>query len=104
MADGVKIMDEKRTISLYLVDGERLLVVDSDLWADVCPITFGDTKEGAFGVRVRTEMTEQKGKGIITNAEGKTGEKELLGSHFGMVRLLRAVGRQGGRHYAYGRS
>ena len=79
MADGVKIMDEKRTISLYLVDGERLLVVDSDLWADVCPITFGDTKEGAFGVRVRTEMTEQKGKGIITNAEGKTGEKNCWG-------------------------
>ena len=74
-ADGVKILDEKRTISLYVVGGERLLVMESDLWADVCPITFGDTKEGSFGVRVRTEMTEEKGKGKITNAEGKTGEK-----------------------------
>jgi hypothetical protein len=74
-ADGVKVLDEKRTISLYLVDGERLLVVESDLWADVCPITFGDTKEGSFGVRVRTEITEEKGKGKITNADGKTGEK-----------------------------
>jgi len=74
-ADGVKILDEKRTIALYEVDGARLLVVDSDLWADVCPITFGDTKEGSFGVRVRTDITEDKGKGVITNADGKTGEK-----------------------------
>ncbi len=74
-ADGVKILDEKRTISLYLVAGERLLVIESDLSADVCPITFGDTKEGSMGVRVRTEMTEEKGHGKITNADGKTGEK-----------------------------
>lgn len=78
-ADGVEILDEKRTISLYDLGpdlgGARLLVVDSDLFADVCPITFGDTKEGAFGVRVRTDLTEEKGKGIITNADGKKGEK-----------------------------
>ncbi|HVS39592.1 MAG TPA: DUF6807 family protein, partial [Gemmataceae bacterium] len=67
-ADGEKIMDEKRMISLYdlgaEVGGARLLVVDSDLSADVCPITFGDTKEGSFGVRVRTDLTEEKGKGV----------------------------------------
>jgi hypothetical protein len=74
-ADGVKVLDEKRTISLYVVDGARLLVMGSDLWADVCPVTFGDTKEGSFGVRVRTEITEEKGKSKITNADGKTGEK-----------------------------
>ncbi len=78
-ADGVKILDEKQTISLYQVDGDRLLVLDSDLWADVCPITFGDTKEGSMGVRVRTEMTEEKGQGKITNADGKTGEKGCWG-------------------------
>jgi hypothetical protein len=74
-SDGVKVLDEKRTISLYEASGQRLLVVDSDLFADVCPITFGDTKEGSFGVRVRTEITEEKGKGKITNADGKTGEQ-----------------------------
>jgi hypothetical protein len=78
-ADGVKVLDEKRTISLYIVDGERLLVLESDLGADVCPVTFGDTKEGSMGVRVRTEMTEEKGQGKITNAEGKTGEKGCWG-------------------------
>ncbi len=78
-ADGDKILDEKRTISLYDLgpdlDRARLLVVDSDLIADVCPIVFGDTKEGSFGVRVRTDLTEEKGKGKITNADGKVGEK-----------------------------
>jgi hypothetical protein len=74
-ADGVKILDEKRTISLSEVNGARLIVVSSDLFAAVCPITFGDTKEGSFGVRVRTEITEEKGKGKLTNADGKMGEK-----------------------------
>ena len=74
-ADGVKLLDEKRTLSLYEVNGARLLVMESDLRADVHPVTFGDTKEGSFGVRVRTELTEEKGKGKITNADGKTGEK-----------------------------
>jgi hypothetical protein len=82
-ADGDKILSEIRTYTLYDLGADlghaRLLVVVSDLAADVCPITFGDTKEGAFGVRVRTEITEEKGKGVITNADGKTGEKDCWG-------------------------
>jgi Family of unknown function (DUF6807) len=78
-ADKVKILDEKRTIHLYELEGARLLVLDIDLHASVCPITFGDTKEGSFGVRVRDAITEAKGKGKLENAEGKTGEKEVWG-------------------------
>src|SRR5262249_47346659 len=44
-ADGVKVLDEVRTIHLYAVEGGRLIVVESTLKASVCPITFGDTKE-----------------------------------------------------------
>ena len=43
------------------------------------PITFGDTKEGAFGVRVAHSMREDRGKGHITNAEGSVGEKQCWG-------------------------
>lgn len=75
--DGVKILEEKRTIRLVAMPDSSLLILDSDLHATVCPITFGDTKEGSLGVRVRQELTEQKGKGQLTNAEGKVGE--LLG-------------------------
>ena len=63
-ADGVKILDETRTIPLLrLRTARRLLVLDIDLHADVCPITFGDTKEGSFGVRVRTEHDGGEGQG-----------------------------------------
>src|SRR5205823_2900718 len=47
--DGKKILDEARTIHLYLLGDARLFVFDIDL-AAVVPITFGDTKEGSFGV------------------------------------------------------
>lgn len=78
-ADGTRILDEARTIHLYDLDGAYLLVLDIDLHASVCPITFGDTKEGAMGVRVRTALTEKPGKGILTNAEGKEHEKNVWG-------------------------
>lgn len=78
-ADGVKILDEKRIIHYDLVEGGYLFVFDIDLHASVCPITFGDTKEGSFGVRVPDSMTEKKGKGVLTNAEGKTGMKAIWG-------------------------
>lgn len=78
-ADGIKILDETRVIHLYDFGDARLLVLDIDLAASAAPITFGDTKEGSMGVRVRGSITEKKGKGTITNAEGKKGEKEAWG-------------------------
>ncbi|MGH7169343.1 MAG: PmoA family protein, partial [Gemmataceae bacterium] len=78
--DGAKIMDERRTIRLYNSEKGRLFIVDIDLCASVVPIAFGDTKEGAFGVRVAHSLREDKrGKGHITNAEGKVGEKQCWG-------------------------
>src|SRR5262249_17813337 len=78
-ADGVKIMDETRGITLYDLGDARLLVVDIDLHARVAPITFGDTKEGAMGVRVNDQIREQKGNGRLVNANGKTGAKACWG-------------------------
>jgi Methane oxygenase PmoA len=78
-ADDVKVLDETRTVHLYNYGNAALLVFDIDLQASACPITFGDTKEGAFGVRVRDSITTLKGKGTLTNADGKTGEKEVWG-------------------------
>jgi hypothetical protein len=78
-ADGEKVLDETRTIHLVNFGDAWLLVVESDLHASVVPITFGDTKEGSFGIRVRKSVTEQKGKGVLTNAEGKTRESAVWG-------------------------
>src|SRR5262245_43473916 len=56
-AEGKKILDETRTIHLYHFSPKaNLLVLDIDLFASVCPITFGDTKEGSMGVRVRESL------------------------------------------------
>jgi len=77
--DGTKIMDELRTLQFFNYEKAYLFIVDIDLWASVAPITFGDTKEGAFGVRVAHSMREDRGKGRITNAEGKVGEKQCWG-------------------------
>jgi hypothetical protein len=77
--DGEKILDEVRRIQFFNYEKARLFVVDIDLCASVVPITFGDTKEGAFGVRVAHSLREDRGKGRITNAEGSRGEKECWG-------------------------
>ena len=80
--EGTKILDETRTIYLYAspTSKARMIVVKSDLHASVCNITFGDTKEGAFGIRINDVINAGKtGKGKIQNAEGKIGEKACWG-------------------------
>jgi hypothetical protein len=73
-AEGQKILDETRTIHYHPFGaGKTLLILDIDLHATVCPITFADTKEGSLGVRVR-ERINGNHEGLLTNAEGKTGE------------------------------
>jgi Methane oxygenase PmoA len=78
-ADDVKVMDETRTITLYPLGDARLLVLEIDLSASVCPITFGDTKEGSLGVRVNDDIREAAKKGTLTNADGQTSEKNIWG-------------------------
>jgi hypothetical protein len=80
-SDGVTILNETRAFELQLIGDNRLIIVSIDLHANVCPITFGDTKEGAFGVRVSDEIRlEANGpKSKMVNADGKSGEKECWG-------------------------
>jgi len=86
-ADGKKILDESRTLHLYDLGKAWLFVFDIDLQASGVPITFGDTKEGSFGVRVSDAISADKpgkngkgkGKGKIENADGKIGEKDCWG-------------------------
>jgi len=70
--DGTKIMDERRVITVRNFGDSRLIALDIDLHASVCPITFGDTKEGSMGVRVSDEfrLTGPKSDGVVTSADG----------------------------------
>jgi hypothetical protein len=78
-ADGVKILDEKRTLYLYDLGKAYLIVLDIDLTANGGPVVFEDTKEGAMGVRVRDEIRVAKGNGTMINASGEHNEKECWG-------------------------
>jgi hypothetical protein len=83
-ADGRKVLDETRTIAVEGVVGGRLIVVSTELTPAGEPVTFGDTKEGAFAVRVSDQLRVRDKKGSnaksrITNADGKTGENGCWG-------------------------
>jgi len=71
-AEGLKLMDEARTVHVVALPAGRLIVLDIDLTAAV-PVTFGDTKEGSMGVRLPDAMrTSRKGGGTVTSSSGKT--------------------------------
>jgi hypothetical protein len=83
-ADGRKLLDEVQTVSLHDLGGSRLITVSSVLTPSSGPVTFGDTKEGSFGVRVHDQLrVGDRGKknpqSRITNADGKQGEKDCWG-------------------------
>ena len=77
---GKAILTEARTLIFKPRDANSwIMEVTSIMTASQGAITFEDTKEGSFGVRVRDDLTEKPGTGILTNAEGLKGEKNLWG-------------------------
>jgi hypothetical protein len=72
-ADGEKIMDEARVITFRETPEGRLFVFDITLKANDYPITFGDTKEGSFGIRTHDSLRpEIKDGATVVTAEGKS--------------------------------
>lgn len=89
---GTKILEESRTMTFY--DRPKIRIIDFDIeLAAVTEVKFGDGKDCCFGIRLSPELQEDKvikTKGqpnvtvpgppaVISNAEGKTGEKEVWG-------------------------
>lgn len=75
--DGKAIMRETRTLRFY--SDPQLRTIDYDIQMDALEkLTFGDTKEGTFGIRLATSISEDKG-GRMVNAEGAEGEKNVWG-------------------------
>jgi hypothetical protein len=74
--DGKPVCDDERVVTVYDTAGARVLDFDITIKAGESPVTFGDTKEGMFGLRVASSMDvvrkKAKGAGKITNAEGIT--------------------------------
>jgi hypothetical protein len=76
-AHGRPIMTETRGIVFY--SDPRLRTIDYEIEIRAIEkLVFADTKEGTFGIRLATSMTEDKG-GRMVNAEGKETEKNVWG-------------------------
>lgn len=75
---GHKVLTESRVMTFY--DDPTLRVIDFDVTlTPVEKVTFGDGKDGFFGIRMRPVLQEQGGTGHIVNADGLEGEKQLWG-------------------------
>jgi hypothetical protein len=71
-ATGKAVVTETTTVRVF---ANRLMAFQFTFSAGDEPVTFGDTKEGLFGVRMNTQLREDKGTGRITNADGLATEK-----------------------------
>jgi hypothetical protein len=76
--DGKTLLTESRVMTFYADKDLRTIDFDITLMARE-KVTFGDEKDGLFGVRIRPVLQEQGGTGHITNADGQAGEKAVWG-------------------------
>ena len=77
--DGKKVAEDTRELGFFTSRGHRVIDFDIAIRAGEGPLTFGDTKEGSFGIRVASSMdVDQKDKklgGRILNSRGETDAK-----------------------------
>ena len=73
---GHKLLTESRVMTFY--DDPKLRIIDLDVTLTAAEkVTFGDAKDGLFGIRLRPVLQEDKGSGHIVNAEGLQTEKQV---------------------------
>lgn len=73
--DGQPLLKEKTT---YTITPDRLIACELQLTAVDRPVTFGDTKEGLFAIRVHTNL-RGAATGTISNADGLVSENDCWG-------------------------
>jgi hypothetical protein len=76
--DGATMLKESRVMTFYSDKDDRMIDFDITLTA-VTKVTFGDSKDGVFGIRLRPVLQEDTGTGHIVNGDGLAGEKALWG-------------------------
>ncbi len=75
---GRVLLTESRVMTFYA--DPRLRIVDFDITlTPAVKVTFGDAKDGAFGLRLRPALQEDHGSGHIVNSDGLSGEKGAWG-------------------------
>lgn len=70
--EGKKLCEDQRTLTFHVEPDARWIDFDIVLKATAGPVVFGETKEGAFGVRVPTSVSvDGKQGGQIINSNGE---------------------------------
>ncbi len=86
--EGVPLVKQTTVFSLY---ADRLIGCDVTLAAVEQPVTFEDTKEGMFAIRLPNSMREFISQGPVTNAEGTTGSAACWGRESDWIDYLGKV-------------
>ncbi len=74
--NGKPVLRERTRFSIY---SDRMIGVRLTFEAAYRDVTFHDTKEGLFGVRVNPQIRERTGGGTIVNARGERTERNCWG-------------------------
>lgn len=77
-ASGKTVLVENRKMTFYSDPALRIIDFDITLTAPA-KVVFGDTKEGAFAIRLADALTEKKGGGKMVDADGHQGMKDVWG-------------------------
>lgn len=73
------VLLERRKMTFIDDPNNRIIDFDITLKPASGPVKFGDTKEGTFAIRLSDKLTEKSKGGLMTNAEGKSGMKQVWG-------------------------
>jgi Methane oxygenase PmoA len=81
---GKTVLVEHRIMTFRATPALRIMDFDITLTAPE-KVVFGDTKEGAFAIRLADALTEKSGSGKMVNAEGKQGMADVWGKRSNWV-------------------
>lgn len=85
--EGDIVLVEDRTMEFTTGQSERAINFTFSLQAQDEKVTFGDTKEGMFAIRVANWLTEEDGNATYLNSEGEKTSENVWGKRAKWVRL-----------------
>ena len=91
---GHALLKERRDMVFHVREGEYVIDFFITLTALTAAVTFEDTKEGMFGLRVAPWLREKDGTGRYLSSNGDRTERNVWGKR---ARWVRLEGNDGGR-------